>query len=198
MVADLTGVGRMRGNKFRGSYRFRRLAVRLRANDGSAIIEFAFIAPIFFLLLFAILEIGVIFFAQSTLQHATDNLGRMIRTGQVQGAALTQSAVRQLVCNDIAGLIPCDTNLYVDVESFSGFGGVIFSPPVDPNGNIIPLNNFQTGTACSVVLVRTFYAWTVFTPLLTPFLVNVAGNNHLLYASAAFRNEPFTTGISGC
>lgn|ERR1700749_1556794 len=198
MVADLTGVRRVNVDMLRKTDRFRRLTARLRANDGSAIIEFAMLAPIFFMLLFAILEIGVIFFAQSTLQHATNNLGRLIRTGQVQGQALTQSQVRQLVCDDIAGLIPCDTNLYVDVESFTGFGGVVWSPPTDPNGNIIPLNNFQTGAACSVVLVRTFYAWTVFTPLLTPFLVNVAGNNHLLYASSAFRNEPFTTGISGC
>ncbi len=127
-----------------------------RANGGSAILEFAFIAPVFFLLLFAIIEIGVIFFAQSTLQHATNNLGRMIRTGQVQGQNLTQDAVRQLVCNDISALIPCDNNLYIDIEAFSGFGSITFTPPVDQNGNMIPQNNFKVGNACDVVLVRIF------------------------------------------
>jgi Flp pilus assembly protein TadG len=172
--------------------------LRARSRSGSAIVEFAFIAPVFFLLIFAVAEIGIIFFAQSTLQHATNDLARAIRTGQVQGLGLTQAQVRQMVCTDIAPLIPCDGKLFVDVESFSNFGQIVFSPPLDANGNMLPLNNFQTGTACNVVLVRVFYGWTVFTPGLTPFLSNMAGNQHLLYSAAAFRNEPFTTGLSGC
>jgi hypothetical protein len=48
------------------------------------------------------------------------------------------------------------------------------------------------------VLVRVFYAWPVFTPLLTPFLTNMASSKHLLYSAAAFRNEPFNSGMSGC
>jgi Flp pilus assembly protein TadG len=178
----------------------RRMARRLRAQSrsGSAIVEFAFIAPVFFLLLFAIMEIGIIFFAQSMVQHATNDLARMIRTGQVQTLGLTQAQVRQEVCNELAPLVPCDSRLYIDIESFSNFGSVNFSPPLDANGNMNALNNFQTGTACSTVLVRVFYGWTVFTPVLTPFLSNMAGNQHLLYAAAAFRNEPYTTGLSGC
>jgi Flp pilus assembly protein TadG len=196
----LAGIESVIGLGVQMNDRMRRLAKRLRANarSGSAVVEFALIAPVFFLLLFAIMEIGIIYFAQATLQHATDDLARKVRTGQIQGQGITQAAVRQEVCTDVSPLIPCDTSLYVDLESFSGFGGVIFSPPLDSKGNMIPLNNFQTGTACSVVLVRVFYAWEVFTPLLTPFLSNMAGSKHLLYAAAAFRNEPFTTGISGC
>jgi Flp pilus assembly protein TadG len=180
--------------------RLRQVMDRLRSksHSGSAIIEFALIAPIFFLMLFAIIEIGIIFFAQSTLQHATDNLGRMIRTGQVQGQQLTQTQVRTKVCADLAPLIPCDNTLYIDVEAFSNFGSVTFSPPLDSKGNMIPLSNFETGTACSVVLVRVFYGWPVFTPVLTSFLTSMAGSKHLLYAASAFRNEPFTTGLSGC
>lgn len=180
--------------------RWRRVRERLYAHrhSGSAIVEFAMIAPIFFLLLFAIMEVGIIFFAQSTLQHATEVVGRLIRTGQVQGQSLTQTQVRQIICNNAAPIIPCDGNLYVDVEAFTNFSTVVFSPPLDANGNIIPLNNFQPGTSCSVVLVRSFYAWTVFTPTLTVFLRNMAGSKHLIYSASAFRNEPFTTGISGC
>lgn len=156
------------------------------------------IAPVFFLLLFAIMEIGIIFFAQSTLQHATEIVGRLIRTGQVQGQSLTQSQVRQIVCNNAAPIIPCDSNLYVDVEAFTNFNTIIFSPPLGPDGTMNPMNTFQPGTACNVVLVRSFYAWNVFTPVLTPFLRNMANNKHLIYSASAFRNEPYTTGLSGC
>jgi Flp pilus assembly protein TadG len=169
-----------------------------RAKSGSAVLEFALIAPVFFLLIFAIMEVGIIFFAQSTLQVGANDVARMVRTGQVQGQGLSQSQVRTRVCADIAPLIPCDGNLYVDIEAFSSFGGVNFSQPLDTNKNMNPMNSFQTGNACDVVLVRVFYAWNVFTPVLTPFLVNVNGNKHLLYSAAAFRNEPFSSGMSGC
>ena len=172
--------------------------LRARGKSGSALLEFALIAPIFFLLIFAIMEVGIIFFAQSTLQVGANDVARMVRTGQVQGQGLTQAQVRQKVCTDIAPLIPCDNNLYVDIEAFSSFNGVNFSNPLDSGKNMNPMNAFQTGNACDVVLVRVFYAWNVFTPVLTPFLVNVNGNKHLLYSAAAFRNEPFSTGMSGC
>jgi Flp pilus assembly protein TadG len=182
------------------SDRLRRLKDRLRAQSraGSAIIEFAVVAPVFFLLLFSIMEIGVIYFAQSTVQFATNDVARMIRTGQAGAQGVTQQSIRQRVCDNIAPLVPCDGDLSVDIESFANFGGVNFSPPLDANGNMQPMNNFAPGTACNVVLVRVFYAWPVFTPLLTPFLTNMASSKHLLYSAAAFRNEPFNSGMSGC
>jgi Flp pilus assembly protein TadG len=178
----------------------RRVAKRFRsdARSGSAIVEFAMIAPVFFLLLFSIMEVGIIFYAQSNLQFANEIVGRLIRTGQVQGANLTQTQVRLIVCAKAAPLIPCDSNLYVDIESFDNFGGVQFSPPLDQNGNMTQMNNFQPGAPCSVVLVRSFYAWRVFTPVLTPFLKNMAGDRHLISSASAFRNEPYTTDIGGC
>jgi len=178
----------------------RRIAARWRKEgaSGNALVEFAMIAPIFFLLMFSIMEIGIIFFAQSTLQHATEIVARLIRTGQVQGQSLTQTQVRQIICNNAAPLIPCNGNLYVDVRAFTNFGGVVFTPPLDGNGNVSGMNTFQPGVACNVVLVRSFYTWPVFTPVLTPFLKNMAGNKHLIYSASTFRNEPYSTGLSGC
>ena len=168
------------------------------ARSGSAMVEFAFIAPVFFLLIFSIMEVGIIFFAQSTLQVGANDVARLVRTGQVQGSKMTQAAIRTRVCADIAPLIPCDSNLMIDVESFSNFGTVGFSAPLDSSGNLKTMNAFSTGNACDVVLVRVFYTWTVFTPVLTPFLSNMAGDKHLLYSASSFRNEPFDTGMSGC
>jgi Flp pilus assembly protein TadG len=180
------------------SNRLRRFKERLRthSNTGSALIEFAVIAPVFFLLLFAILEIGIIYFAQSQIQYGTNDIARFVRTGQSTG--VTQDQVRQRVCNDIAPLIPCDGDLSVDIEAFPTFAGVNFSNPLGPTGSMNSMNNYQPGTACTVVLVRVFYAWPVFTPFLTPFLSNMAGSKHLLYSAAAFRNEPYALGLAGC
>ncbi|HWA04210.1 MAG TPA: TadE/TadG family type IV pilus assembly protein [Rhizomicrobium sp.] len=193
-MATTFGLGTEPGTRWRALMR----RWRRQSRAGSAIVEFAMIAPVFFLLLFSIMEVGIIFYAQSTLQFAAEDVGRLVRTGQAQNGAMTQGQVRNRVCTDIQPLIPCSGDLFVDIEAFPNFTGIIFSPPVDPNGNMIPLNNFQLGQACSVVLVRVFYQWPVFTPTLTPFLSNLANKKHLLYAASAFRNEPYSTGISGC
>jgi len=48
----------------------------------------------------------------------------------------------------------------------------------------------QPRQSCDVVLLRATYNWTVVTPLLSWFLVNMANSQHLLSATTAFRNEP--------
>jgi Flp pilus assembly protein TadG len=174
-----------------------RSRMRARSHAGSAGIEFAFVAPVFFLLIFASIESSILYFSQATLQYAVNDAARFVRTGQAQ--ATTQAAFRTRICNDIAPLIPCDANLQVDMESFPNFTSASYPPPLDANGNLnATLTNYQQGTACSVVLVRVFYKWSVMTPLLTPFLSNMTGDFHLISAAAAFRNEPYSTGMSGC
>ena len=49
-----------------------------------------------------------------------------------------------------------------------------------------------------VVLMRATYNWTVVTPVLSWFMVNMANNQHLLSATTAFRNEPYTSNVQGC
>lgn len=60
----------------------------IRSEQGSAAIEFAFIAPVFFALMLGILEIGVMMFTQFALQNSVMDAGRLIRTGQAHSAAL--------------------------------------------------------------------------------------------------------------
>ncbi len=173
--------------------------MRAGRKAGSAAIEFAFVAPVFFVFLMGTMEVGIMFMGDFVLQNATNDAAREIRTGQVALGNVTQDQFRQMVCNNVAPILKCDTRLQVDVETFPSFGSLTLTPPLRPDGTLDPtLNNWQPGTVCSIVLVRTFYTWDVSTPLLTPFLVDMAGNEHLLSAAAAFRNEPYTTAVAGC
>ncbi len=69
------------------------------------------IAPVFFLLLMATVEVGVIFFAQSSLQNAVNDVARMVRTGQTNCfstglnnncVAITQQQFRTQICNEVS------------------------------------------------------------------------------------------------
>jgi Flp pilus assembly protein TadG len=181
--------------------RLSRTAARMRAKSraGSAAIEFAFIAPVFFVFLMGTMEVGIMFLGGFVLQNATNDAARQIRTGQVALGSVTQAAFRQMICDKIGPILKCDNNLQIDVETFASFGAVTLSNPVRADGTLDPsLNNWAPGSVCSIVLVRSFYTWNVATPLLTPFLVNMSSDKHLLSSAAAFRNEPYTTAVAGC
>jgi Flp pilus assembly protein TadG len=171
---------------------------RGRGKSGSAAVEFAFVAPVFFMFLFGIIEGGVMFFGQAALMNATQDAARLIRTGQAQGT-VSQSAFTQDVCNGISALLSC-ANLQVDVQNYpSGFSSNL-SSPVDSSGNLLSgQNRYNTGSPCDVVVVRAFYKYIIVTPVLTSFLAGHAGNNfNYLSAAAAFRNEPYTSAVAGC
>src|ERR1700755_2096632 len=55
-----------------------------RSRRGSAAVEFALVAPVFFALLFAIIESAIVFFAGQVLETITQDSARLIATGQAQ------------------------------------------------------------------------------------------------------------------
>jgi len=200
------------------SIRRKRYLARLRrdADKGQAALQFALIAPVFFLLLMGTVEAGVIFFAQSSLQNAVNGAARLIRTGQSacylpesndnNCATMTAAQFRTYVCGEVSSLLQScsldssgNSNLQFDVTDYpAGFTGVTNSSPLTAQKTLPQLTTFNPGNPCDVVVVRVFYAWPVFTPMLSFFLSNMSGTNHLLATAAAFRNEPYTTITGGC
>ncbi|MEO1554003.1 MAG: TadE/TadG family type IV pilus assembly protein, partial [Pseudomonadota bacterium] len=94
---------------------------------GMAAVEFAMIAIPFFFLIFGLLEVCVIFIMSSILEHAASEASRQIRTGQLQtaglSAAATQTAFEDSVCDELFGLLSCDSSrLKFDVQTFASFG----------------------------------------------------------------------------
>ncbi len=175
-------------------------AVRRFLQDvrGAAALEFGFIAPPFFLLLFSMFEVGLTYTADAVLQSAVTDTARKIRTGQVQSAGLTREQFRKLVCDEINILLSCDQRLQIDVRRFSAFTGAGFTNPLDEAGNFRNDYKFEPGSPCDVVLVRAFYAWDPVTPGLGDFMANMSGGSRLLQGTAAVRNEPFESAGPVC
>lgn len=169
--------------------------MRARSTSGSAAIEFAMIAPVLFLFIFGTIETGVIFFAQTMLQNATADTARQIRTGQLSGT-LTASQIRSNVCSEVDGLITnCSAGLQVDLRAFTSFTGASYPSVSNADGSINSgALQVQSTSDCSIVLLRTFYAWPIMTPLMKPFLQTGSTGTSVLTSSAAFRTEPYTSG----
>jgi Flp pilus assembly protein TadG len=161
-----------------------------RNRRGSAAIEFALVAPVFFALLFAIIETATMFFASQVLETVTQDSARMIQTGRAQSAYFTQAQFQSYVCSQIPALFDC-SKVYVDVQSYPSSFPLTLSTQIDASGNFINNMQYSPGTACSIVVVRLFYQWPLFVTGLGYNISNLAGNQLLLAATAAFRNEPY-------
>ena len=63
-----------------------------KAQGGAIAVEFAFVAPVFFMFLFGIIEGGIMFFGQAALMNSVQDAARQIRTGQAQTGGTNQMA----------------------------------------------------------------------------------------------------------
>ena len=160
----------------------RRLHRFRRNRDGSAVVEFALVAPLFF--------------ASQTLETATQDVARLVLTGQAQQVGYTKQQFKDEVCKHLTVMFDCQNGIYVDVESFSSFSSITAAKVIDDSQKFVPADHYKPGNACDVVVVRLFYQWPLYVTGLGYDLSNLAGGKRLLMGSAAFRNEPF--GTSSC
>jgi len=168
----------------------RRLA---RREDGVAAVEFGLVVVPFLAMLFAIIETSLIFFAGQTLETATADASRLIMTGQAQAQSYSATEFKNAVCSHVFGLFDCQNKLQVDVRTYgyTDFNSAKAAKPIDDKGNLVNDFGFKPGGPGCIVVARVMYPWPVWVPQLGIKLADLSGNQRLLMATAAFRNEPY-------
>ncbi len=162
----------------------------LRDCRGAVAMEFAIVSIPFFLLLFAILEMALMFFVGQVLDTATMSASRLIRTGEAKHLPLSQDQFAAQICTGMVNLVDCKTRLYVDVQSYSSFGGYKPTSPLDKDGKITS-THYTTGNPSEIIVVRSFYAWPVLFNLLARASIRLSNGDQLLGAVVAFQTEPY-------
>jgi len=170
-----------------------RLARFTGAQSGATAVEFALVATPFFLLLFGIIELAFIFLVSSSLENATAQAARTIRTGELQtGGAATASAFKDAVCSKFGWLqSDCAANLSVDVRTYQTFASVTAPQPVSNGTFNAGALTFAPGGPDDIVVVRTYYQWPLIAPMISQAMQQLNGGKALLTSTAAFRNEPY-------
>jgi Flp pilus assembly protein TadG len=170
------------------------LARFARNQRGATAVEFSMVMVPFLAILFAIMETALVFFATQSLETVAADSARLILTGQAQNGALDQAKFKDEVCKRVKGLFNCANKLFVDVRKFQNFASIAVPTPVDANGNL-PQNQtdytYQPGGPGDIVVVRLLYNWPIYVTFWNQGLTDMPGSNHLLVATAAFRNEPY-------
>lgn len=153
----------------------------LRNEKGTSIIEFAFIAILVFGLLFAIVDLGMMFYVNLTMQNAVREGARFAITGNNQDPDLRASVIEKIeeksvgLCNKN----PCTIAFFV-------VHGVNRDPlpPSDPNDP----QSLLVGAPNDIIEITVDYSWPLLTPLMKPFFPNGKYNFRV---GATMRNEPF-------
>jgi Flp pilus assembly protein TadG len=146
--------------------------VELRKKEhGQVIVEFTFIALLFFTLIFAIVEFSHLFYTRLTVQHALREAGRLMITGQ--GTSLTNpnarvQAIQQKFCDQLIGTALSCANVNFTVTCAGG------------------CTQAGGGPNQSVTLTVTF-AKSWFTPIFNNFM----GGPLTLSVSSTWKNEPY-------
>ncbi|MFK0297994.1 TadE/TadG family type IV pilus assembly protein [Brevundimonas sp. NPDC090276] len=165
----------------------------MRARDGSAAVEFAMIALPFFMLLFAILEIGLILLLDAVVETAVTDTGRLVRTGQAQMQAVTKEAMMKKFCSQMSVFSgDCPSRAFMDVRVVNGF-----SNPLDETDPLFTgafdagKTDFKPGKPGDRIMVRVWYRHPIVTPFLAQALSRSNDGKILLTTTMAFQNEPY-------
>jgi Flp pilus assembly protein TadG len=168
---------------------------RFRANRrGSAAVEFALVAPVFFALLFAIIETAIVLFAGQALEMGTQDSARLMLTHQAQDSGMTETQFKTDLCTRIAVLFNCTGNLAnitVDVKIFPPGASITITDPI-VSGNLTGPFTYQLppNNSPNTVVVRAFYQWPLYVTGLGYNIANLNGSQRLLAATVAFHVEP--------
>ncbi|MGB3448720.1 MAG: TadE/TadG family type IV pilus assembly protein [Xanthobacteraceae bacterium] len=172
----------------------RRVLRRWRRNQrGSAAIEFALVAPMFFGLLFAIFEIGITFFAGQVLENGLQQSARKMFTHQAADTSMTQAQFTEDLCGRVSVLMDC-TKLRVNVSVTAPGAPIAIKNPISTDGAFVDSFNYQNPQPQDTVVVSAFYPWPLVVTQLGYSLANINSGTpnakYLLAAMAAFRVEP--------
>ena len=176
----------------------RRLLRSIRRNkDGATAVEFALVVPIFFMLVFSILEAGWFFFVDSAVNQAAANAARLIRTGQAQDG-ISKDDFYNEICNIVDTFGSCDELLTIDIKRFGDFNALaadlssqVCRDQDDPTIEGAQFSEADYGVQREIVRVRVCLLYKPINPAIGLDLKQTTHGFRELKSVTIFRNEPF-------
>lgn len=179
-----------------------------RAERGATAVEFAMIAPFYFLLIIGIVETSLVMFAQHVLESAAANASRTGKTGYVDPTLSTQQATVTNTVKKLAGFIMDTNKITVTAQAYKSLSLVGTGEPymdantngkwdvgekyTDTNGNgqyDKDIGASGYGSAGDIVVYTITYPWKIMTPPMQLFIGT--GGNLTLKSRVVVKNEPY-------
>lgn len=185
-----------------------------RRRDGTAALEFAFVAPALLLLTIGTMEISMIFFGNALLEGGLRESARFGLTGAMPPSGTREDHVVEVVNAHGAGIVnvtaadvttlvyPNFTSIgqaepYTDEDGSMSYNNPEPFTDVNCNGSWDPdMGRAGLGSGGEVVVYTVNFDMPMMTGLLSGMMG--VGGKIPLTASVTVRNEPFDSGFPGC
>jgi hypothetical protein len=173
--------------------------------SGVTTLEFAFLVPVFLLLIMGIIEFSMIMFTMSVMESATANTSRLGKTGYVSEGMTRQEQIIANIRDKTAGILN-PGRIQITTTVYSSMSRVNEPEPfIDQNGNgaynsgepFTDINGNGTwdedmgvaglGGANDVVVYTVSYPWHVTTPIIS----RITGDPFVITVRSVVKNEPF-------
>ncbi|MFZ0660445.1 MAG: TadE/TadG family type IV pilus assembly protein [Candidatus Binataceae bacterium] len=132
--------------------------------------EFAMVAPLFFLLIFGVIEYGRLFFTQMELEEAVQEAGRYASTGNNTTGLTRLASIEAILQQDAVNINVPISN--IQISSLTDGVWVAGS----------------AGGPSDTVLIQVTMTMNLLTPMIGKFFPN---SQYSFTASTTFQNEPF-------
>jgi Flp pilus assembly protein TadG len=162
-----------------------------KTREGAAAVEFAMVALPFFVLLYSLLELGLVFMIDAVAENAVVDATRLIRTGQAQQQGFDAAKFKTAFCNNMSVFqSDCAARTTIDVRVVAHFAAD--DEGADADGDGVPdEDNYDGGDAQDLILVRIWYRQPMIAPSLTQAVTSGGAGEVVISSTTAFRNEPW-------
>lgn len=162
-----------------------------KAREGAAAVEFAMVALPFFILLYSLIELGLVFMIDAVAENAVVNATRLIRTGQAQEEGFDAARFKAAFCDNMSVFKgDCAARTTINVRVVASFAAT--DEGTDADGDGVPdKDSYDGGDAENLMLVRIWYRQPMIAPSLTQAVSSGGPGEVVISSTAAFRNEPW-------
>jgi Flp pilus assembly protein TadG len=162
----------------------------LRSEEGSTLVEFAMLAPVFFMLVMGLIEFVLFQYKTYTLNYVVYEATRNLQTGEIQSAADKEAAFKKEICDRAGPLIDCEA-IYYDVRSFDNIDDIDY-PPVSFDEDGVPTNFvFNPGGPNKYSVVRASIHHQFITPFMDKLFRMGPDLPGIVNSFCIVRNEPW-------
>ena len=150
------------------------------------------VAAPFFFMIFAVLELGLVFLIDSTLENAVMSASRLVRTGRAETEAVTDTQFKTALCAQMSVFEgDCKTRADVDVRVMPQFSDGAPDSPIK-NGELKKSDlDYAIGEPGDLMLVRVWYSQPLVTPFMSQAVSRLNSGAIIISVATAFRNEPY-------
>lgn len=175
----------------------------VRHKGGATAVEFSLVALPFFALLFVIIEVGFVYFSNSSLDDALRRTTDDVQTGVAQEQRWTRDQYRERLCSRLPVFMTCE-NLIFDLRVLTedAFDNHMISGDVRDITSAFRQGArlaYCLGNGGEYMLARVSYRFPSFIRFVIERAMTIDGVQvYSTEASRVFRNEPFLTEAPKC